>query len=51
MADEIHKALRKWCQYRIDEDNTPSEQVIEEINQATKIIVNHILNPICIGKK
>ena len=49
MAEEIQQALRKWCKYRLD-NNTPSKEVITEINQATDIIVNHILNPTCEAK-
>jgi len=47
MATEIQQALRKWCKYRLLANNTPSKEVIKEINEATDIIVNHLLNPVC----
>ncbi len=50
MAEEIAKVLRKWIQYRLDE-NIPSKTISLEINQATEIIIKSILNPTCKGDK
>ena len=50
MAEEISKALRKWVQYRLDE-NIPSKTISLEISQATELMIKSILNPTCGGKK
>jgi len=46
IAEDFSKALRKWIQYRLDE-NIPSRNIELEIEQTTKNIIGHILNPMC----